>query len=35
MDGLLFQPDEGTTNEYGEDEYEYDYAAEQREKQQD
>ncbi len=28
MDGLLFQPEEGTTNDYGEDEYEYDYSQE-------
>ena len=28
MDGFLFQPEEGTDNEYGEDDY--DYASERR-----
>ena len=30
MDGFLFQPEEGTDNEYGEDDYEYDYESERR-----
>ena len=30
MDGFLFQPEEGTDNESGEDDYEYDYESERR-----